>query len=303
MRSSRVRILAAVPVMCLALLSLQPSAIQGEPRDRWAPPALGDDEIARALDDAAALRAGRIAMAVDPRSIPAVEQTLAEEIERGYRIGAAESVERILELHPDLCAYFDDPRAGIVATGTVQYRGSEGTLVVHLQRTDAGRSQVVVLPPGTYGVQAGNRFESDRAQDLALLRPHVARFRAGQTEAVATLPMACALFTAASPQPGDRYVLRRFDRRSTEAALMDYLCTGEAKPECESQLAIWFVHNGMSAADLPGFVARHPVATFQTGLGIQPSHLRGTADVLLKAGIDPRSVPFFADDQRPNDRS
>lgn len=185
----------------------------------------------------------------------------------------------------------EDPRVLWIhewSRGTASY-AKPGRLSVTLRRAEGGDEVAVVLPPGTY---AERRGESGPApQDLALLTPLVVLVPAGQSEARATAPVACAQFEVASPQDGQVYTLRAWRRGTTLERLLRAVA---ALPEAErdgpaAQLAVWILRDRITAARL----SQRNVVTF-AGAQVTAQHGEGAAALLRAAAIPPEQLPFFS---------
>lgn len=210
-------------------------------------------------------------------------------------------------------------------TVACNYRAANGGVIeLTMTRADASQPLAVAFPPGTYGqpvvgevpVEAESfqaelgeldpdwtQPELDRryrhwpsAQDLAFLRAPVVTFDVGQTEARLELPVACAAFQAGPPQVDQPYTLAAFPQGSEIDRLMVALCANPDAGQAETQLAVWLVRNQVTWEQ---FCAQGGdwgrLVTFGRNLPVTGANASGAARLMLEGGIDPRGMPFFAD--------
>lgn len=138
-----------------------------------------------------------------------------------------------------------------------------------------------------------------QVQDLALLEAPVVALARHQTWARVQVPVACAVFDRLAPEPGQVYTLASFASQSPARALLSELCRRRAQPS-EAQLALWLAREDL---EWESFRAREGdrgrIANFADGSPVLPRHAAGAAELLLRAGLDPTPLRFFAPSSEP----
>ena len=129
-----------------------------------------------------------------------------------------------------------------------------------------------------------------KVQDLALLEAPVAALAPRQLWARVRVPVACAVFVLAAPEPGQVYRLASFTPADPTAQLLAELCRARVDPR-EAQLALWLAREDL---DWKTFTQREGhrgrISNFADGRAVLPRHAAGAARLLLEAGIDPRPI-------------
>lgn len=272
------------------LLRAQESA---PPADRAALE-LSDAQVEAGLQAAEQLRAAALAPLPDAVRIPENLSDALTLIDACCAQGALEAAERVVKGHPQIWSW-DEIRNEVKIDCTARESYRHGDLRIHCTRRVAEQAIAIVVLPGTWAEPAAGTMKEGRlrAQDLMVLRPSTVLLTAGQIEAEAIVPIACAKYACRGPYDGERYLLHRYAKESAEERLAIHLCAGEMKPECETQMAVWMVRNGMTREECDEHLGSGSVVSFETYQVMRPEHAQGAAQVLMGAGIDPRRMPFF----------
>lgn len=298
-------------------------------------PALTADEVERGLADAARARAARadVAASLAPLapggaapaawSDEAVDEA-AERVALCALAGDPARADALVAAHPRL-VWAHEP--GALALVSAAFAGDALELTVARGPSAGPDALAVCLAPGTYGVpsalgaggagdaapgvspapwvdpEAQRRFGRwPDAQDLACLRAPVVVLAADAAVARIRVPVACASFEKAAPEPGRVLALARFASGSAIERLLVELCAGAPRPDAEAQLAVWLARDDVSWA---AFVAEGGawgrLGTFGSGQPVLPHHAPGAARLLVAAGLDPRGRRFWGGAPRPDD--
>jgi len=272
---------------------------------------LSEDLIASALEGRALIERSRAEAALaeleaaPPRTTAEVAAAIRDAQARGLRDLAGD----IAAGHPDVYLWEE---AGAVVEVSTRYRGSSNQGRVELTLTRRPEAPpgdlVVVVPAGTYATPLEVAADGDwtkpdqdrryghwpSAQDLALLRAPVIELDAATDVVTATAPIACASFAKDSPADGQPFALRRFPPGSPADRLAVALCAGELPREEPAQLALWIARDDVS---WEGFTSRGGAAgrlvTFESSRPVTGRHAGEAAQLLLRAGVDPREAAFF----------
>lgn len=294
------------------------------------PPRLrqSNDEVDKRLARYQARREARLEKMPESVSSPNLKdfQDVVKALDWCYRRAIVKRADKILQDYKAQTdkvriMTFEDPAVLEAAQFEVEYRkhGAGGSVFVKVKRREGFKGLLAVsFPPGTYGrpyvapidedlygdwppARRGNNAGTPKSQDLVFLAARIAWLDPDVNEVELRFPVSCGRFHKGEPRPGDRFLLVRFEEKEPISRLAIEVCalSNYTLNHAAAQMAIWIVRDKLTWRQyINKKRSLGPSMTFETARVITDDDAIDAADLLIDAGIDPRTLEFYATSSR-----
>jgi len=221
---------------------------------------------------------------------------IASNIKTCYAKGLPEMAKSLIDRHPRI--YTWEQAQDIVDISCVyQPRYLGGNMQIKIvPKQPLSEDIVVCFPPGLYGKALDPEPKpygvARKVQDLGILEAPVIQAR---NSTKTTVRIACLTYSVKAPSFRTTYILHKTPKDDGVYQLLVEICTGKFSGP-DIQLALWVVGNKLSWED---FLSGRSMVTFRghnvTSFGASD----GAADLIIKAGIDPSTTPYFGGKGEP----